>query len=227
MKITCYNFLDKTRMRVIPVAVFLDYNTSMLKKIPVIFLNHGSDVPNTYYSYLAEFLQNKGYVVVCIQHDIIGDEPISLPKFQTGILKETRLPIWKMWILNMLFVIKELGKVEPTFDFKKFILIGHSTGADASMLFATKYPDLVSKVISLDGRRCPFPRNPKLNILLLQANDTTTDEGVIPILSEENNPEMKIIKIKNAHHMDYCDEGTKKVKSEAIKIIEKFLNCKN
>jgi len=225
MKTANFNFLDKTRQRVISVSIYLNEEKNHSKKIPVIFLNHGSNAPNTYYSYLANFLADKGYAVICIQHDIIGDEPISLPKFQKGILKKTRLPIWENWLLNILFTIKELSKIEPSFDLNQFILLGHSTGADVSMLFATRYPDLVSKVISLDGRRCPFPKDPKLDVLLLQASDTTTDEGVIPEFSEFSKLKIEIVKIKKALHMDYCDEGANEIKNEVIKLIAKFLSC--
>lgn len=219
------NFGDSARHRRIAVAIYFNENIKHTSKIPVVFLNHGGIGSSTEYSYLANFLADQGYAVICIQHNFIGDEPHSLEKFNTGILKETRLPIWQLWAGNILFVINELKAIKPEFNLDRFIIAGHSTGGDLSMFFATQHPEMISHIISLDGRRCPFPRNANCRLLLLQATDTTTDEGVIPAEGEEHKlAEMKIIRIDKAVHNDYTDSGSEEIKEKAISLIGRFLN---
>lgn len=222
------NFKDSGRQRRIAVAIYFNENIKHTSKIPVVFLNHGGTSSSTEYSYLGNFLADQGYAVICIQHNFIGDEPHSLEKFNTGILKETRLPIWQLWAGNILFVINELKVLKPEFDLDKFIIAGHSTGGDLSMFFATQHPEMISHIISLDGRRCHFPRNAKCRLLLLQATDTTTDEGVIPSNGEKHQlSEMKIIRIDKALHNDYSDSGSDEIKKEAISVIREFLSKQN
>jgi predicted dienelactone hydrolase len=220
-----FNFKDDARKRRIAVAVYFNELVAHSKKIPVVFLNHGGTSSSTEYSYLANFLASKGYAVICIQHNFIGDEPHSLEKFNQGILKETRKPIWELWSGNIMFVIDKLKALKPDFDLDKFIVAGHSTGGDVSMFFATQHPELVSNIISLDGRRCPFPRNASCRVLLLQATDTTTDDGVIPSEAEEHElTNVSIIKLENSLHNDYSDNGPDDIKRKVCSIVEQFLD---
>jgi len=218
------NFQDTLRNRRIAVAIYFNKNIKHKKKIPVVFFNHGGVSSSTEYSYIANSIADQGYAVICIQHNFIGDQPHSLKKFNTGILKKTRRPIWELWAGNILFVTNALKSVKPLFDLDHFIVAGHSTGGDVSMFFATQYPKMVSNIISLDGCRCPFPRNAKCRTLLLQATDTTTDDGVIPDKNEKHKLlEIQIVKVKNATHNDYSDGGSKKIQKDTIKIVRIFL----
>jgi dienelactone hydrolase len=221
-----FNFHDVARKRR-GVSIHIYFNEAIQHhgKIPVVLLNPGGVAPSTSYSYLANFLADNGYAVVCVEHNRIGDEPHDLEKFNTGIMKEARRPIWELWTANLEFVITCLKQEKPNFNLDKFIIAGHSTGGDVSMFFTEKHPDLVSHVISLDGRRCPFPRNAHVRILLLQATDTTTDEGVIPSEDEPNKlTEVRVIRIPNALHNDYADRGTDAVHASVIEAVSKFLN---
>ena len=73
-----------------------------------------------------------------------------------------------------------------------------------SMMFATLNPEMVSKVISLDSRRYPFPRNKGLDILRFGAIDDEPDEDVVPESG------VKVIYVKGARHIDLCDRGIRK-----------------
>jgi pimeloyl-ACP methyl ester carboxylesterase len=98
------------------------------------------------------------------------------------------------------------------------ILIGHSNGGDMSMMFATLHPEMVSKVISLESRRYPFPRNPKLKILRFGAIDDEPDEGVVADTGIQE------IYVKGARHIDLSDRGNPEIKDEIQKSIIKFLD---
>lgn len=112
--------------------------------------------------------------------------------------------------------MSELQKIKPQLDLSKVILIGHSNGGDMSMMFATLYPDRLSKIISLDSRRYPFPKNRRLEILRFGAIDDEPDEGVVPESS------VQVIYVKGARHIDLCDRGSPEIKDEIQKSIIQF-----
>ncbi|MFN7709937.1 MAG: alpha/beta hydrolase family protein [Holosporales bacterium] len=203
------DMFDKARDRNVPVVI--DQGETINK--PVVIISHGYQIKNTEYSFIAQALAAHGYFVVSIQHDLVTD---VRPK--GGTLWERREPFWQRGVQNILFVINELQKIEPQLDFSKVILIGHSDGGDASMMLAQTHPEMVSKIISLDSRRYPFPRNPKLEILRFGASDDEPDEGVVPESG------VQVIHVKGARHIDLCDRGSSQIKNEIKKYIIQFLD---
>lgn len=216
IKTHSFNWHDENRKRSIPVEVLAlgksivqtDINT-----LPVVIISHGYGVKNVEYSYLASALAAQGYLVASIQHDLEDDVPLA----KTGSIYERRRPMWERGTQNIMFVLMTVKAKYPGLNAKKVILIGHSNGGDISMLFAEQHPELVSKVISLDSLRYPFPRN-SIPILTIRANDTQADPGVLP------EKDVKIINLQEAKHIDMCDRGPDKVKNEVVKHIEKFLS---
>jgi len=204
------DMFDESRGRNIPVVV---YQGETINK-PVVIISHGYGAKNTEYSFIAQALAAHGYFVVSIQHDLETDNPLPT----TGNLFDRRKPLWERGVQNILFVISELKKIEPQLDLSKAVLIGHSNGGDMSMMFATLHPEMVSKVISLDSRRYPFPRNPKLSILRFGAVDDEPDEGVVPDTGIQE------IYVKGARHIDLSDRGSPEIKDEIQKSIIKFLD---
>ena len=203
------DMFDKTRGRNVPVVI---YQGKTINK-PVVILSHGYGAKHTEYSFIANALATRGYFVVSIQHDLVTD---VRPK--TGNLFDRRKPLWERGVQNILFVMNELQKIEPQLDLNKVILIGHSNGGDMSMMLAQTHPKMVSKVISLDSRRYPFPRNPKLEILRFGAIDDEPDEGVVPESG------VQVIYVKGARHIDLCDRGSSQIKDEIQKSIIQFLD---
>ncbi|MBX3487776.1 MAG: alpha/beta hydrolase [Candidatus Paracaedibacteraceae bacterium] len=201
---------DTNRSRDIPVVTYTDEKTN---KKSVVIINHGYGAKNTEYSFIANILAEHGYFVVSIQHDLETDKPLPIK----GNLFETRKPLWERGVENISFVIEKLKKTKPELEFNKIILIGHSNGGDISMMFATVYPKMVSKIISLDSRRHPFPRNLNIEILRFGASDDEPDAGVVP-------EDTQVTYIKDAKHIDLCDRGSSYIKSELQKSIIQFLN---
>ena len=91
----------------------------------------------------------------------MADDPLLAME---GNFMETRMPNWERGVANILFTIQEFKKLKPQLNWNDFILIGHSNGGDMTMLFATRYPQLINKAISMDHRRMIMPRtrNPRL-----------------------------------------------------------------
>lgn len=120
----------------------------------------------------------------------------------------------------------ELKKQKNNADINNVTLIGHSNGGDMVMLFTTKYPKQVNNVISLDNLRMPFPRLSNPHILSLRAYDTIADINVLPNQNEQHKFGIKIIKIPQAKHIDYCDRGPEDIKNRINKILLGFLRNK-
>lgn len=175
-------WLDKSRNRQIPAAIYTNksYNSSQRKKQELVIISPGYLGRNTDYSYIAKNLATAGYLVVTIQNDLPTDPPIPT----TGNIYQARLPFWNTGIENILFVKERLQQLYPNINYKELILIGHSNGGDIAMLFATRYPNLVKTVISLDNRRVPFPkiRNPKM--FTIRSIDQAADQSVLPTSEE-------------------------------------------
>jgi len=204
---------NASRKRLIPVEI---YEPITQQKLQVVIINHGYTVKNTEYSFIANALVNKGYCVISIQHDLRSDDPLS-GVGMVGDFFEARKPFWERGVKNILFVINELKRTKVDLDLSKVILIGHSHGGDIAMMFANLHPEMVSKVISMDSLRMPFPTDNGINVLRFASIDREPDEGVVP------NSGVQVIKVKGAKHIDLCDRGSESIKIEVQQSIIEFL----
>lgn len=216
IKTLSLNWFDESRKRLIPVEIVtLEKSNERTDghALPVVIINHGYGVRNIEYSFLANALAARGYLVASIQHDLEGD----VPTVKSGSIYERRKPLWERGVQNIIFFLKTLKSKYPGSDASNVILVGHSNGGDISMLFAEQHPDLIAKVVSLDSLRYPFPRN-GVPILSLRAKDTQADQGVLPETGAV------LIVLKDAKHIDMCDRGPDTVKKEIVRHIEKFMS---
>src|SRR6478609_9512545 len=161
------NLFDAARQR--PVAVDLAVRSDYEMKandgywtLPVAVISNGNTVKNTEYSFLANFLAARGYLVVSIQQDLPTDPPLMT---MTGLPYVGRREVYERGEANILFVLGQLKKLQPNADYGHLTLVGHSNGGDISMFCAKHHPELVSKVITLDNLRVPFVLDRKLKIL--------------------------------------------------------------
>lgn len=205
---------DGALHRKVPVYIYVNEELkgkakAGIAKLPVVIITHGHGLKNTQYSFLANALANQGYFVASIQHELDGD---AFPT--SGNVYEKRKPLWELGVTSILFAIAELKRIEPNLDFEKITLIGHSHGGDIAMMFAANHPEIVSRVISLDSLRMPFPNN-KVAKLTIRANDKKADDGVIP----ESGTKVVCLNIK---HNDMCDKGSDAVKQQILAEIVKF-----
>ncbi len=239
-----FDFFDSTRNRKVPVIVYLPKNIT--DNIQTIIYNPGygggqeafaeydngiRTWPYKNNTYLARFFTEKSYAFISIQHDIIGDEDGLETLDPKAIQAIARRHLWERGVENVLFAITELKKQNLGLNLEKFILGGHSNGGDISKYFANLYADKVSHLIICDGRRCPISPDANLKMLMFEANDTSTDAGVIPDEGTQENPkrinlEWVIVKPKNALHQSYDDDGQEvDVKQQVCRTIEWFLSC--
>lgn len=218
--ITC--LFDMSRDRVMPVAVYQPQKVN--SKTRVIVFSHGYDgnkniKSNQNYSYLTRFLSQKGYYVISIQHELSNDSLLAME----GDFMKTRMSNWESGVSNILFAIQEFKKLKPQLNWSELTLIGHSNGGDVTMLFATKYPQLISKAISMDHRRMIMPRTLEPRLYTLRGCDYEADAGVLPTGQEQEQFRMKVVKLDGVTHSNMGENGTNEQHDLINQRIHKFL----
>ena len=205
-KLDTLTYLDQSRNRKIPIAIYQPKNIKIANKIPIIFShgygeNNGSDYLNAY-TYLTEFLASKGYFVVSVQHELKTDELLPM----TGKPQETRRPNWERGVQNIYSTLNKLKTDFPNLNYGKLALIGHSNGGDMTVLFAHKYPNLVNKIISMDNRRMELPRISKPKIYTLRSKDYPADENVLPNEDEKKKYGI-VVEFTNINHSNMDNDA--------------------
>jgi hypothetical protein len=220
------DFFDAARGRPVSVdlAVRRDYEMKARAgywKLPVAVISNGNTVKNTEYSFLANVLAARGYLVASIQQDLPSDPPLVT---KIGLPYVGRLDVYKRGEANILFVLGELKKLQPDADYDHLTLVGHSNGGDVAMYCAKEHPAMVSKVITLDNLRVPFVLSNKLKILSFRSSDPNfkTDAGVLPTSQDATADGIDIVKTK-FQHTDMSDRGPDSVKETIQATLDQFL----
>jgi pimeloyl-ACP methyl ester carboxylesterase len=213
---------DVARGRDVPIQVTLSKHLgrcSSKQPCPVALISGGYGVPHTGYSFMARALVDLGYTVVSIQHDLPGDAPLA----RQGDLYALRMPVWERGVGNILFVRNVLARRCQVLDLDHLTLVGHSNGGDLSLVFAQKYPHLVSAVVTLDHRRVPIPRSALPPVLSVRASDTPPIPGVLPSTEEQATFGITIAQLSNARHNEMHDAGGEALKDQILKATIAFL----
>jgi hypothetical protein len=221
------NLFDAARQRpvAVDVAVLRDYEMKAgadCWRPPVAIISNGNTVKNTEYSFLANVLAARGYLVASIQQDLPTDPPLMT---KVGMPYAGRRGVYERGEANILFVVGQLEKLQSNADYNQLTLVGHSNGGDISMYFAQQHPELVSQVITLDNLRVPFVLNDKVKILSFRSEDPNfkTDPGVLPTVEQAWEDGIDIVKT-NAQHADMSDRGPDSVKEKIQAALDHFLS---
>lgn len=215
--------VDNERHRVIAVALAVRWDAQMraragISTLPVAIISHGNTVKNTEYSFLANVLAARGYLVASIQHDLPTDQPLVT---KDGSLYVGRLNIYERGLQNIFFVVSEMKKLEPNADYNQLTVAGHSNGGDISMFFAQQHPELTKRVVTLDNLRVPFVAGAK--ILSFRSRDWKPDPGVVPDAEEAKRDGIDIVRTDGSH-TDMSDRGPDGLKQRIQETLDKFLN---
>src|SRR5271154_4104163 len=217
---------DAARQRPVSVdlAVRQDYEMKAdngFWKLPVAIVSNGNTVKNTEYSFLANALAARGYLVASIQQDLPSDPPLMT---KVGLPYVGRRGIYMRCEANIMFVLGELQERQPNADYDHLTLVGHSNGGDVSMYVAKQHPELVSKVITLDNLRVPFVLGDGMKILSFRSKDPNfkTDPGVLPTPKRAKADGIDIINT-GALHTELSDRGPDSVKAKIQATLDKFL----
>jgi hypothetical protein len=220
------DLFDTARARPVSVdlAVRRDYEMKANAgywRLPVAVISNGNTVKNTEYSFLANVLAAKGYLVASIQQDLPTDPPLVT---RIGLPYVGRQQVYERGEANILFVLGQLKKLQPNADYDRLTLVGHSNGGDIAMFCARQHPELVSKVITLDNLRVPFVLNDKMKILSFRSADPNykTDPGVLPTPQQAKADGIDIVKTQ-FQHTDMSDRGPDAVKETIQETLDRFL----
>ncbi|MCP3476968.1 alpha/beta hydrolase [Bradyrhizobium sp. CCGUVB1N3] len=220
------NLFDAARQRPVSVdiAVRRDYETKAnlgLWKLPLAVISNGNTVKATEYSFLANVLAARGYLVASIQQDLPSDPPLMTKVGQPYV---GRKDVYMRCEANILFVLNELKKQQENAEYDHITLVGHSNGGDVSMYVAHQHPELVSKVITLDNLRVPFVLSDHLKILSFRSKDPkfVTDPGVLPTPEQAKLRGIDIINT-GAQHTELSDRGPDSVKEKIQATLDQFL----
>jgi hypothetical protein len=221
------DLFDTARQRPISVdlAVRRDYAMKAEDgywKLPVAVISNGNTVKNTEYSFLANVLAARGYLVASIQQDLPSDPPLMTVAGQPYV---GRLAVYQRGEANIDFVVKQLRKIQPNADYDHLTMVGHSNGGDISMYYAKQHPDEVSKVITLDNLRVPFVLSDKMKILSFRSKDPNfrTDPGVLPTPQQAKQDGIDIVNTQFQHTW-MSDRGPDSAKEKIQATLDQFLN---
>lgn len=205
---------DSDRQRTVPVLI-QHISRGDNSKQPIVLFSHGygKNEGDSYlkYSYLIDFFVQRGYFVVSIQHELKTDPLMPLG----GNIAQNRGAFWERGVENISFVLEKLASYEPL-DFSDVTLIGHSNGGDISTLFATRFPEKIKRLITLDHLRVSLPEYDAPKIASIRASDTTADPGVLPDESSCREHGIRIVSLKGVKHGDMDDKGTAEQKKNII-----------
>lgn len=221
------NWFDEARQRPVSVdlAVRRDYELKANDgywKLPVAIISNGNTVKCTEYSFLANVFAARGYLVASVQQDLPSDPPLMTTK---GAPYVGRQGVYEKGEANILFVLKQLKKLQPNADYHNLTMVGHSNGGDTAMYFAKEHPELVSKVVTLDNLRVPFVLSDKMKILSFRSKDPNfkTDPGVLPTSQQAKADGIDIIRTPFQHTW-LSDRGPDSAKERIQATLKKFLD---
>lgn len=211
---------DESRSRTIPIEVTKPkVSCHFKKKCPVAFISAGYGVPHTEYSFLANTLNDMGFLTIAVAHELPSDPPLSV----SGNLYETRSENWQRGSETLRVIKSKLAANYSNFDFGNVLLVGHSNGGDISAWLANEKASFVNQVITFDHRRVPLPRNKSIKVLSVRASDFPADKGVLPAEDEVGTQNICVITINNAKHNDMADHGPKWLKDDMTRYTREFL----
>lgn len=198
------SILDSARQRLIPLAITFPAPPADSPGLVIFSHGYGQNDPRSYlaYGYLTQWLNSQGFVVVSVQHELPADPLLPVE----GDLWTGRLPFWERGTDNLFAVIQWLKVTYPALPFDRLILMGHSNGGDMTALFPQRYPGLAARIVTLDNRRVPLPRQE--GVLSLRSSDFPADEGVLPSPDEARKWNMSIQFMQQVGHNDMDESGT-------------------
>jgi hypothetical protein len=221
------DLFDTARSRpvAVDIAVRRDFEVRAnagYAKLAVAIISNGNTVKNTEYSFLANVLAARGYLVASIQQDLPTDPPLVT---KIGMPYVGREAVYERGEANILFVREQLKKLQPNADYDHLTMVGHSNGGDTSMFFTKEHPELVSKVITLDNLRVPFVLSDKLKILSFRSKDPNfqTDPGVLPTPQQAKQDGIDIVNTQFQHTW-MSDRGPDSAKEKIQATLDHFLS---
>lgn len=90
-------------------------------------------------------------------------------------------------------------------------------------LFPQRYPNLTSKIITLDNRRMALSRTALPRVYSLRSSDQPADPGVIPNPEEQAKFHITILPLTGIKHGDMDDQGSPSQHQAILSHLYRFL----
>ena len=216
---------DMARNRSVPVDLYVRRDKEMkaeagMEVLPVAIISHGNTVASREYSFLANVLAARGYLVASVQHDLPTDPPLSM----SGYPYVGRLAAYERGQANIDFVIAQLRESEPIADYDHLTMVGHSQGGDISVFYTANHPNTVVKLVTLDNLRVPleFVRAKTISFRSL-GGAFKPDAGVVPTEADREKEGIKVV-MTGAPHTDLSDRGPSELKDRIATTLSAFLD---
>ena len=190
-----------------------------VKPCQVAILSPGYGFSGSDYSFVTNYLNGKGYLVVAVR-DSAGGEKLD----RNAPVSKQIQALARVASKSISTAIDETAVRYPQFDWQHLLLVGHSLGGDSSAQFAADNANRVSSVISLDNRRVALPRSAGIRVLTIRASDTAADPGVLPDEEERRRYGTCVVRIEGSRHNDMQDGGSEQFKARITSAIDTFLS---
>jgi predicted dienelactone hydrolase len=213
---------DSQRGRQVPVELHLPTNTrscNAAQPCPVAVLSHGYGMRGDEYAFITRQLTALGYLVVTVEHALPGDPGLD----GNGDMVAQRAAMARAGAQNLRVVFDQLAPMQPRFDWRHVLLVGHSMGGDSSALYAVENGAQVAALVTLDNRRSTLPRSDNIKVLSIRAGDTTADPGVLPTDTERARYGTCVVTIAGSRHNDMNDAGSAMLKDRIAHALSTFL----
>lgn len=215
--------MDQSRNRSIPLELYFPSKSKTCMAAhpcPVAILSAGYGISYREYSFLADELNDLGFLVVSINHELPADPRLN----RNGNIRKQLKKLWQQGARNIAFVQNALSKSFPDFDWRHVVLVGHSIGGDSSAFRTSRDSASIAALITLDNRRAALPRTPAIKVLSVRAGDTQADPGVLPVIEEQRRFGSCIVKIDGSRHNDMHDGGSVALKEKIRHAVRLFLS---
>lgn len=209
---------DSSRARTLAVEVYSTEAGCTPSGIAIISAGYG--MKPTDYGFIANPLSAAGYLVAGIQPHLDTDSPLA----SSGDILRLRMPALENGVADLQLLLESLRSRNPSCKRSRILLIGHSHGGDVAMLFATRYPSSVGRVITLDHRRVPIPRLSQPRIMTIRADEFAADPGVLPASDEARRLGITVLTLRNTKHGSFGDEGDSRTKAAIVRAILDFVD---
>jgi len=222
--ITELQLLDSNRNREIPALIYSKADISTMRSCDLVIFSPGWGVGVDYksYAYLTENLAMKGFLVISIQHNL----PVDISGPTPDEFTVTKSPNWETGVANIKYLLESIPALYPRLKTKSITLIGHSNGGDVSMLYASRYPKKLSKVISLDNRRIPLPLEKRPTICSIRASAEKVHEDLLPSQDAIKKYKMRIIYLKGVKHNEMDQNGTPEQHEQILKALDACMSSR-
>lgn len=210
-----------TVMAAVPVDIHVPANVQACtnaKPCPVAILSPGYGFAGSDYSFVRNYLNRMGYLVVALQ-----DSAGGLKLDPNAPVSKQIQALARVASQSISTAIDETAARYPQFDWQHLLLVGHSLGGDGSAQFAADNANRVSSLISLDSRRVALPRSAGIHVLTIRASDTTADPRVLPNEEERKRYGSCVVRIEGSRHNDMQDTGSAQLKAKITSAIGTFL----